>query len=417
MSLTVQTPYVIYNGNGATTSFAIPTALYNNFDEDAEVVVYKYVTSTRTQTTLISATHYNITGSNVVTTVGNTIASGEKIGIFFGLKLEQETDMIASSVFNVETLEAQLDKIVMMTQQVKHMAARAIKFQEMDALTDYTLEYPEADAALIWNDDGTRIINGPSTTEISNAQTYAEEASDSADAAAASASAASTSASAASTSASAASTSATAAASSATAAASSASAAATSATNAATSASAAATSETNAASSASAASTSATAAASSATSASNSASTATTQASNASTSATNAATSETNAASSATNAATSETNAAASAALAATYVQTVFNSRGSPASITGGGSIAFTAGAMNFTKYVVGSGGAVSATLQAGTIVGQRARIVGTSDTNTVQIELTNGVCILGAQDSIDAEWDGTEWFETGRSV
>jgi hypothetical protein len=111
---------------------------------------------------------------------------------------------------------------------------------------------------------------------------------------------------------------------SATAAATSASQAATSATNAANSASSASTSATNAASSASSASTSATnagnsatAAASSATSASGSATTATTKASEASTSATNAATSASAAATSASQAATSATNAGNSATAAA----------------------------------------------------------------------------------------------------
>ena len=110
------------------------------------------------------------------------------------------------------------------------------------------------------------------------------------------------------------------------AAASSASAASTSETNAATSASAASTSASNASTSATAAAGSASAASTSATNAAASASAASTSASNAASSASAASTSETNAASSASAASTSATNASNSASAAATSASNASNS-------------------------------------------------------------------------------------------
>lgn len=75
--------------------------------------------------------------------------------------------------------------------------------------------------------------------------------------------------------------------------------------------------------------------------------------------------------------------------------------------------------------FVQGSGGAVTVSanpqITAGTIVGQKIRLIGRDDTNTVTLAdgtgmLLNGPVTLGAGSVIDLGWDGTNWFESGRS-
>jgi hypothetical protein len=424
--------YVSYNGNGATTSFSIPFTFDEN--DDVEVTLRTDSDDPTTETAQTSPAHYSISGSNVVMVTAP--ASGSRLHIRRVTDHDQELDLISNGQFSVTEMESALDKITRILQEYKRLAARAVKLPKSTTQAETDFPEAEAGAAIIWNADGDGLENGPSTTEISNAQGYAEDASDSADAADASADAAAASASTASSSATNASNSASAAATSATAAATSATAAATSATAAASSATSAATQATNAASSASAAATSATAAASSATAAASSASAAALSATDASASAFAALTYSglaqgyaNNANTSATNAATSESNAAASAtaaAASAASTNVVSGSRGSPTAITAGGGITSHATALYQTQFIQGSGGAVTITanpaISAGTTVGQRLKLVGRSDTNTVTIpgatlgmEL-NGDCTLGASSVLTVFWDGTKWVEESRN-
>lgn len=108
-----------------------------------------------------------------------------------------------------------------------------------------------------------------------------------------------------------------------------------------------------------------------------------------------------------------------------------FGTRGSPLSIVAGTGFSAAASNMSTTAsdqiiFVQGSGGAVvitaSPAIQAGTIVGQTMKIVGRSNTNTVEIpnqsgsvEL-NGNCVLGLSDCLSLVFDGTAWVEVSRS-
>lgn len=69
--------------------------------------------------------------------------------------------------------------------------------------------------------------------------------------------------------------------------------------------------------------------------------------------------------------------------------------------------------------FVVGSG-PVSinvADIAAGSFVGQRLKIWGTSDTNTVTIaDLSGGLIVLALNILVDVIWNGTTWIEAGRS-
>lgn len=262
---------VTYLGDGLATNFP-----YTFYIPDTDSLVVKTYNSTTFEEIVIDPVDYtangvgNPAGGSIDYNPGTPINSPLSIVITRQVPLEQTLDLTNQSNWQPETLEEQLDRIVMMAQQLSEGLDRAVQVAQ-GSTTD--------PADLI--------------ADLTSASTAAVAA-----------------ASAAATSQTAAAASATAASASATAAAASAAAAATSATTASTAATNAATSATNAANSA-------TAAAASATTASTGATTATTQATAASGSATAAATSATNAAASATAAATSATNAANSATAAA----------------------------------------------------------------------------------------------------
>jgi len=333
MTISSTTNRVEYTGNGSVSTYSYT---FRIIDEEHLLVTVADTATTPVETTLALTTDYTVTGvgasggGTIVLvnsaqswlTAGGKLKSGYALVIRRQVPLTQETDVRNQGPFYPAIHEDALDLLVMTDQQQQDELDRSIKLPESVTSSDFDTTLPTdietANAALVVNSSGDGWDVGPTTSQISSAQTYATNAANSATAAAASETAAAASETAAAASETAAAASASAASTSATNAANSASAASTSATNAANSASAASTSATNAASSASSASTSAT-------NASNSASAASTSATNAANSASAASTSETNAASSASSASTSATNASNSATAAAASATTAAN--------------------------------------------------------------------------------------------
>lgn len=109
-------------------------------------------------------------------------------------------------------------------------------------------------------------------------------------------------------------------------------------------------------------------------------------------------------------------------------IPTVSGSEASPNSITAAGGITGPSSGEHFQAiFVAGNGGAIDITanpqITAGTVTGlQRIVIFGTSNTNTVKLDDSNGLSIngpvtLGAEDSIELLWNGTVWREIGRNA
>lgn len=287
-------------GNGTTTAFPFSFKVFAA--SDLQVV---RANSVGVETVLTLNSDYTVTlNSNQTSNPGGTVtlasalATGSTMAMTSVIGYLQPTDLTNQGGFYPAVINTSLDRLTMLTQQLKEQVDRSAKLPitndaDADALVADIVRLADsadeidtvAGSVGDVNDvaDNIAAVNNVSTnmaavtaavTSAANAATSATNAASSATAAASSASSASTSASTATTKASEASTSATNAASSATAAASSATSASTSASTATTKASEATTSATNAASSASAASSSATSASTSATSASTSAATA-----------------------------------------------------------------------------------------------------------------------------------------------
>lgn len=119
--------------------------------------------------------------------------------------------------------------------------------------------------------------------------------------------------------------------------------------------------------------------------------------------------------------------AAVSGVVQSFVTRKVTGSRASPQAIVAGTGVAYVAtGGMDQTWFVQGSGGPVTISanpaIAAGTVVGQRLKLIGRSDTNTVTIGggvalgvSQNGDMVLGDDCSIIYEWDGTYWQEESR--
>lgn len=371
-------PRAQYTATSGQTVFTVPFEFFVNSD----LKVY------RNSTLLTLTTNYTVTGAGVTGGGSVTLVSGATAGdiitIVRDVPVARTSDFPTSGPFNIEALNTDLDRLTAMVQQQETLDGRSLRLDQFD--TPNTLNVLPTKASRVgrvlqFNDTTGQPEAGPTTSEISNAQTYATNASTSATAAASSASSASTSASSASTSA--------------TNAASSASAASTSASNASSSASSASTSASNASTSASNAATSATAAA-------GSASTASTQASNASSSASAAASSASSAATSATNAAAAQTAAesARDATLAAydNFDDRYLGSKTSDPSVDNDGN-ALVAGALYFNstdgimKLYTGSAwvaayvsGAGFLALSGGTMTGAIAAAAGSVSTPGITV-------------------------------
>ncbi|MBP2657164.1 MAG: Tail Collar domain protein [Firmicutes bacterium] len=311
-----------YTLNSATTEFSYTFVI----DKYSDIHLYLYNSSERTTTEITSGFTVDTSTATVTYSDAANYGSTYKLILSRELELTQDLDLINQGAFYADEVENELDRLMMIDQQIQEELGRSLKVPiSCDTSVSTVLPIPVADKSFVWDTTGTALVlcDSPATA-VTAAAASATAAAASESNAATSATSAANSATEASTSAINAANSATAAADSATAAATSESNAATSATDAANSATAASTSETNSATSESNAATSTTRASSSATAAStsetNSATSATSAASSAesaSTYATNAANSATAAATSATAAATSESNAADSATAAA----------------------------------------------------------------------------------------------------
>lgn len=202
-----------YAGDGATTQFTVPYF----FIENADIVATLRSTG-GTETTWTEGTEYTLTGAGtpsggtltaVSTGTDYTPQSGETLVIRRREQFTQPSDFAVAGALPSETIEEGYDRAVMLAQQLSEDLGRTARLAETSPTTSMlVMPEPEADKVLVWNSTGDNLTNGPTTGQITQASTKADQAAASATAAAASASSASTSETNAAASASAASTSA-----------------------------------------------------------------------------------------------------------------------------------------------------------------------------------------------------------------
>jgi hypothetical protein len=103
----------------------------------------------------------------------------------------------------------------------------------------------------------------------------------------------------------------------------------------------------------------------------------------------------------------------------------IHGSTASPTSVVAGTALSPDAAINEQTWFVQGSGGAVTVSanpqIVAGTKVGQKLRLYGCSDTNTLKYANGTGLklnrdCKLGIDTILSLFWNGTDWAEEGRA-
>jgi hypothetical protein len=416
---------VVYSGSAGAGPYSFSFEVLANTD----IAVYK------DQTLLTLTTDYSVSISangtgNVTLVVAATAANN--ITLVGDRAIERTTDFVTGGDLFANSLNDELDSLVIFSQQVKETADRGLKAPITDP-TDVNMELPSKTSrigkTLAFDNNGNPTVGedignwrgnwatGTSYTvrdlvkdpvnsniyRVNTAHTSSGSApiSSNADSAkfdlvidaasAADAEAAQIAAEAAQAAAEAAQ-----------------SAAETAETNAAASESAAATSESNAASSESAAASSASNASSSASAASSSASAASTSASNAASSASAASTSASNAASSASAASTSETNAASSASAASTSASNASSSASAASSSASGASSSASAAASS------AAAAATSETNAAAALASFNATYLGAQASDPANDNegdpVTAGDWYFNTSSNISRIYDGSAW-------
>lgn len=409
---------ISYQGDGSDVTFAIP---FDYFDDDSFVratLIDETDADAPVRTTLASPTHYSINTSTDVLTMVTAPTVNQRIFLELILPFKQLSNYVNGNAFDQTQLTADLDKLVVIMQNLKYDVSRAAKHEVGNEFSEPLLPVPDTGHVLKWASTG-KLENGPTDEQIEDAEQFAADAQSSAQGAANSASSASNSAAA----------------------------AAVSETNAAASASSVGTSVTDAQQAATDAQTAQAAAEAAQAAAETAEANAATSEANAATSETNASTSAANALTSENNAETAETNAeaaqaaaeaaqaAAEAAQAAAEAAAagagggfvVEGTRAAPANVTALGGIVLADNTkQRIKKYINGNSAPIDITanpqITAGTIDGQELLLVGRDDTNTVKLDdgtglVLQGPCFLGADQTIMLCWDGANWVEINRSL
>lgn len=170
MTISTTANIVVYNGNGATTTFdyafLIPTA---------DDVIVTYVDTDGNATDLNPA-QYSITGLGVDTggTVtyplsGSPIANGTTLTIRRELALVQDTDLVNQDGFYPQVVEDALDYLTMLIQQINTTNTQAIRVPADENPPD---ELPaaalRANQSLVFDSTGQPTVGSPSNATISS---------------------------------------------------------------------------------------------------------------------------------------------------------------------------------------------------------------------------------------------------------
>ena len=162
MSVTSVTSKIIYTGSVVvTTEFAYPFRIISTSD----LTVTRYYEATGSTSVLTLDTDYEVsgagedTGGNVTLTGSyTTLPSGSKLVIAREMDLTQEVDYVENDPFPAETHERAIDRLTMITQQIKEVTDRSLA----KAITKTgSLIFPEAVGNKIigWDASGTFLTN------------------------------------------------------------------------------------------------------------------------------------------------------------------------------------------------------------------------------------------------------------------
>ena len=162
MTISSATNKVSYSGNGSTTVFAYAFPI----TADADLVVYiRSAAGTETLKTL--TTHYTVSGAGTASggnvTFGAAPASGETVVILRNIPATQSLDLVENDSFSAESLEDSIDRVTMISSDVKEELSRAIKLSRTNTMTSTEFTNNAADRA-------SKVLAFDSSGELSVAQ-------------------------------------------------------------------------------------------------------------------------------------------------------------------------------------------------------------------------------------------------------
>lgn len=160
-----------FDGNDAATSFPFDFKIFA--DSDLRVVLRDALTA---EYLLTLDVDYSVSmnpdqnadpgGTITYPLSGSPLATGERLTVTTDLELSQQTVFTNLGKFFPATVEDTFDRLTMLLRQIQAESVRAIRVPVSlsNVLTD--LPTPVAGAALVWNEDGTALVNGAPTESL-----------------------------------------------------------------------------------------------------------------------------------------------------------------------------------------------------------------------------------------------------------
>lgn len=159
-----------YNGNGSTTVFARTFRVL----EAEHLKVYQTISGVTTEvTTGITKDGIGSDSGNVTFSVAP--AAGTQITLLREIPLTQETDYSAQGKVSPVQVEDDLDLQEMQIQDVDEKVFRSVKVPVTET-QEFQIQAPEYGRVVVGNQDEDGWENGPTSSQIENAQGYAEQA-------------------------------------------------------------------------------------------------------------------------------------------------------------------------------------------------------------------------------------------------
>ena len=191
MTISSTTNTVSYTGNGSATSFATGYVFFGT-GTSAEIQVVEVTIATGAETIKSNGSDYTVSGgsgANGTVTAATAPASTVKWVINRTTTQTQETDYVENDPFPAESHEEALDRLTGIDQEQQRALDRTAQLPDgYTGSFDPTLPSTfTASTALIINSGNDGFDIGPTISEISNAQTYANNSESSATESAASA--------------------------------------------------------------------------------------------------------------------------------------------------------------------------------------------------------------------------------------
>lgn len=162
-----------YVGDGSTDEFSFNFKIFSK----NELKVTKLDVDTKTETLLVVDTDYTVdgignrNGGTITLTAGN-LADDFELVIEGSRQASQGADLKNLGDFYPESYEEALDKLAMVTQELKTAAARSLSLATSTPTGDFNPSLPilpEANRMLMINEDGTGFALGPTPQELSEA--------------------------------------------------------------------------------------------------------------------------------------------------------------------------------------------------------------------------------------------------------